>query len=115
MKTIAEILGGAQGLLDISFDLQFLFEERLNERQKTFLHMLRCIEEHLELPERPYAGNGRRPYQYLPFIRSLLAKHYFQISATSMLIERLKADPNLRLLCGFTNIPGAASFSRIYG
>jgi hypothetical protein len=31
-----------------------------------------------------------------------------------MLIERLKADPNLRLLCNFTTIPGQASFSRAY-
>ena len=114
MKRISEIIGGAQGLLDISFDLQTFFEETLNDRQKTFLHILRCIEKHLYLPERPYAGTGRKPYQYLPFIRSQLAKNYFQISATSMLIDRLRADPNLRLLCGFTKVPGAASFCRAY-
>jgi IS5 family transposase len=114
LKTIAETLGGAQGLLDISFDLQACFEETLNDQQRTFLHMLRCIEEHLYLPERLYAGTGRRPYQYLPFIRSQMAKNYFRIPATSMLIERLRADPNLRLLCGFTTVPGAASFSRAF-
>ena len=112
MKTITEILGGAQGLLDISFDLQTCFEEKLNDQQKTFLHILRCIEDHLILPQRLYAGTGRKPYQYLPFLRSQFAKNFFQIISTSKLIERLQADPNLRLLCGFKIVPGKASFSR---
>jgi len=114
MKRISDIIAGAQGLLNISFEIQHCFEEALNDRQKTFLNMLRCIEEHLRLPERQYAGTGRKPYKYLPFVRSQLAKNYFQIPATSMLIERLKADPNLRLMCGFTKVPGQASFSRVY-
>ena len=112
MKTISEIIGGAQGLLDIGFELQNCFEEKLNGLQKTFLHMLRCLEENLSFPERQYAGTGRRPYMYLPYLRSQLAKNYFQINATSKLIERLKADPNLRLLCGFKTVPSKASFSR---
>ena len=114
MKTVTEIVGGAQGLLDISFDLQSCFEEKLNERQKTFLHMLRCIESHMPPLYRPYAGTGRKPYHYLPFFRSHLAKLFFQIATTTMLIERLKADPNVRLLCGFAVIPGPARFSRAY-
>jgi hypothetical protein len=115
MKTVTEILGGAQELLNISFDLQSCFEEKLNNQQRTFLHMLRCIEEHLPPLYRPYAGTGRKPYQYLPFLRSQWAKNFFQIATTTMLIDRLKADPNLRLLCGFAKVPGQASFSRAYG
>jgi transposase len=61
---------------------------------------------------RPYAGTGRIPYQYSPFIRSFLAKGYFGIEKTSQLIQRLKGEPNLRLLCGFTDVPGKATFSR---
>ena len=114
MKTITEIIGGAQVLLDISYDLQDCFEENLNEQQKTFLHILRCIEEHLPALIRPYAGTGRIPYQYHPFIRSQLAECFFQIDTTSKLIERLRADPNLRLLCGFKKVPGKASFSRVF-
>lgn len=115
MKTVTEILGGAQGLLDITFDLQSCFEETLNDQQKTFIQMLRCIEWNLPPLYRSYAGTGRKPYQYLPFLRSQWAKNYFQIATTTMLIERLKADPNLRLLCGFSKVPGQASFSRAYG
>ena len=115
MKTVTEIIGGAQGLLDISFDLQNCFEEYLNEQQKTFLHMLRCIEKYIDLPERRYLGTGRRPYRYMPFLRSHFAKSFFHIATTSKLIERLQADPNLRLLCGFNKVPGKASFSRALG
>jgi hypothetical protein len=61
---------------------------------------------------RLYAGTGRIPYQYTPFIRSFLAKGYLGIEKTSQLIQRLKGEPNLRLLCGFTDVPGKASFSR---
>ena len=114
MKTITEIIGGAQALLDVKFDLQTCFEETLNDQQKTFMHILRCVEEHLPILIRPYAGTGRIPYQYLPFLRSQLAKNYFQIETTSKLIERLRADPNLRLICGFTAIPGRSSFSRAF-
>jgi hypothetical protein len=114
MKTITEIIGGAQALLDIPFDLQTCFEEALNGQQKTFMHILRCIEEHLPSLIRPYAGTGRIPYQYQPFLRSQFAKNFFRIETTSKLIERLKADPNLRLLCGFTAIPGRSSFSRAF-
>jgi transposase len=63
---------------------------------------------------RRYAGTGRKPYEYQPFIRSALAKHYFGIEQTKQLILRLKADPNLRILCGFAKVPGKSSFSRYF-
>ena len=37
MKSITEILGGAQLLLDVSFDLQETFEEYLTTKQRAFL------------------------------------------------------------------------------
>ena len=45
MKTITDIIGGAQALLDISFELKDCFEESLADDQKTFLHVLRVIED----------------------------------------------------------------------
>ncbi|MDR1024353.1 MAG: transposase, partial [Treponema sp.] len=112
MKTISHIIAGAQALLNISFNLIDCFEEYLSDEYQTFLHMLRVIEEHIPTLIRPYAGTGRIPYQYTPFIRSFLAKGYFGIEKTSQLIQRLKGEPNLRLLCGFTDVPGKATFSR---
>jgi transposase len=112
MKTISQIIAGAQALLNISYDLKGCFEEYLSDEYKTFLHMLRVIEEQMPALIRSYAGTGRIPYQYTPFIRSFLAKGYFGIEKTSQLIQRLKGEPNLRLLCGFTEVPGKATFSR---
>ncbi|WP_411045213.1 transposase [Treponema sp. TIM-1] len=114
MKTISQIIAGAQGLLNISFTLSHCFEEFLLDEYKTFLHMLRVIEKQLPARIRPYAGTGRIPYQYTPFIRSFLAKEYFGIPKTSQLIQRLKGEPNLRLLCGFEQVPSKANFSRVF-
>ena len=63
---------------------------------------------------RPKAKTGKPSYPYHPFIRSMLAKSFFGIDKTSSFIERLKSDPNLRLLCGFGQVPDAAAFSRIF-
>jgi hypothetical protein len=112
MKTITEIIGGAQGLPDIPFDSRDVFEEYLTDEYKTFLHMLRVLEEAQQPITRGYAGTGRIPYQYQPFLRCAWAKCFFRIDTTTELIVRLKNDPNLRLLCGFKRVPGRSSFSR---
>ncbi|MDR1470479.1 MAG: hypothetical protein LBT00_14455, partial [Spirochaetaceae bacterium] len=39
---------------------------------------------------------------------------YFGIEKVSRLIQRLKGEPNLRLLCGFAKVPGKAAFSRMF-
>jgi transposase len=114
MKTITEILGGAQSLLDINFSLQGCFEEYLSCEYKTFLDILRVAEELLPVYIRPCAKTGRPPYPYIPFIRTMLAKSFFAIDKTLSFIQRLKGDPNLRLLCGFKKIPSASTFSRVF-
>ena len=114
MKTISETIGGAQGLFDKCFDLQQCFEERLTDTHKTFLHVIRVLEEVQKPLLRPYAGRGRKPLPYTPFIRSMWAKCVFGIDKDSNLRTRLKSDPNLKLLCGFDKVPGKASFSRIF-
>ena len=89
MKTITEILGGAQALMDINFDLQKCFEEQLTNEHKTFLHLLRAVETYLPAYIRPQAKTGRPPYPYHPFIRSMLGKSFFGIDKTRSFIERL--------------------------
>jgi hypothetical protein len=79
MKTINQIIAETQALLNISCDLSGCFEEYLSDAYKMFLHMLRVIEEQLPILIRPYAGTGRIPYRYTPFIRSFFAKQYFGI------------------------------------
>jgi hypothetical protein len=114
MKSITEIIGGAQALFNLPYNLQGCFEEYLTDEYKTFLQMLRVIEDALPPIMRRYAGIGRKPYQYLPFIRSNFAMRYFKTGQVKTLIQRLKGEPNLRLLCGFDKVPGKATFSRYF-
>jgi len=114
MKTITEILGGAQALLDINYELQNCFEENLTNEQIAFLHLLRVAETFLPAYIRPQARTGRPSYPYHPFIRSMLGKSFFGIETTKSFIERLKSDHNLRLLCGFETVPDESTFSRVF-
>jgi hypothetical protein len=45
MKTISQIIGGAQALLNISYNLTECFAEYLSDEYKTFPHMLRVVED----------------------------------------------------------------------
>ena len=112
MKSITEILGGMQILLGVSFDLQKGFEEYLTEDQRTFLAMLRVIEEHSAVPCETASRYGRPAYSINPFIRAFWAKSYFRLLTMDDLRKRLISDPNLRRICGFIKVPSLATFSR---
>lgn len=112
MKTITELLGGAQFLLGLDFNLQDCFELSLTDDQRAFLAVLQTLSDHLPTLERPPARTGRPPMRNEPFLRAFLAKSFFAIPTTSDLIKRLKADPNLKKLCAFTSVPSPAVFSR---
>jgi len=112
MKSVIEILGGAQILFGISFDIQDSFEEYLTDQHRAFLTMLRVVEEHLPGVETGYRGRGRPPIDDLPICRAFLAKSFFQLETTSELLNRLRSDSSLRRICGFTLVPSAATFSR---
>jgi IS5 family transposase len=112
MKSIAEILGGAQILLGVTYDLQDSFEEYLSTDHRAFLAMLRVIEEHRPPLERPGTGMGRPAYENVPFFRAFLSMSFFRITTTGALRNRLQTDPNLRQICGFSDVPSLATFSR---
>ena len=112
MKSITEILGGAQILLGVSFELQDSFEEYLTDEHRAFLAMLRVVEQHLPPVQLPQASRGRKRADDMPIIRAFLAKAFFRISTTSALIGRLKSDASLRQICGFTAVASASTFSR---
>jgi len=112
MTTITQILGGAQILLGVSYDLQGCFEQYLTDEQRTFLVTLRLLSHYHPPLERISATTGRPAYENEPFLRAFLAKSFFRISTTDDLRERLQGDPNLRQICGFAKVPSAATFSR---
>ncbi|MHB9291140.1 hypothetical protein Holit_00212 [Hollandina sp. SP2] len=78
MKTITEIIGGAQGLLNISYNLQDVFEEYLTDEYKTFLHILRVLEEVQNPFVRGYAGTGRIPLPVSAFRKKRSPEMFFQ-------------------------------------
>ena len=112
MKTIVEILGGAQMLLGISFDIQDCFEHYLTEEHRAFLHLLRIVEAFFPRIEKPVGLRGRRPFENTPFLRAYLAKAFFKIETTSGLRNRLLSDSSLRNICGLIRVPSPATFSR---
>lgn len=103
MKSITEILGGAQILLGLAYELQDSFEEYLNTDHRAFLAMLRVVEEYLPPLENTGSGVGRPAYENAPF---------FRIASIEALRNRLLTDPNLRRICGFPAVPSLATFSR---
>jgi hypothetical protein len=112
MNSITKVIGGKQYLFEGFHELQQFFEEQISKEHWTFIHILHIVEEALPPLYYPYAGNGRRPYEHKPFVRAFLALSYFGIASVSLLIKTLRSDSNLRQLCGFTNTPSNATFSR---
>jgi len=112
MKSISEILGGTQILLGLAYDIQDSFEEYLSTDYRAFLTMLRVVEGHLPPLVRNGSGMGRPTYDNLPFFRAFLAQSFFRITTTGALRNRLLTDPNLRQICGFSEVPSSATFSR---
>lgn len=112
MKSVTDILGGSQILLDISYDLQDVFEDYLTDEHRLFLSMLRDIEDFLPNVNEQIANTGRKAYSIIPFVRAFLAKSVFKLTSNKDLILRLKSDSSLKRICGFTRIPSEATFSR---
>lgn len=112
MKSVTEILGGAQILLSVSFDIQTVFEEYLTEEHRAFVAALRVIEHRMPELQTTYRGRGRMPIQNQLILRAYLAKSFFKITTNTDLINRLKSDSSLRRICGFDSVPSPATFSR---
>ena len=56
---------------------------------------------------------GPRTYQIISFWRAYLASFALNLSSTNALIRRLRGDPALRLLCGFSGtVPHRTTFNR---
>jgi len=111
MKTITEILGGAQTLLPIDFHLQDCFPEYLSNNQKLFLAILQKVESSITIPE-GHSNKGRPAYPNIYFFRAFLAQSFFKLDTMEDLRSRLHADGNLRVLCGFQKVPSLPTFSR---
>jgi transposase len=111
MKTITEILGGAQTLLPVEYPLQECFPEYLNNNQKLFLAIIQRIESSITIQE-GHSNKGRPAYPNICFFRAFLAQSFFKLDTMEDLRSRLHVDGNLRILCGFQKVPSLPTFSR---
>jgi hypothetical protein len=115
MKSIIEILGGAQLLLDIDFNQSKIFEEVLPEEHKAFIASLRIIPIEQFVHDKFSGGKGRPQVSRVAMYRTFQAKSFFRLDATKALINRLESDSNLRLICGLGNhVPDESTFSRAF-
>ena len=97
MESVSDILGGSQLLLHLEVDPQLFFESYLSEEHRTFLHILRTIEEDSPLKDdQPIGGRGRPKFGNTSMMRFFLAKSLFRIDADKDMVKRLQADSSLK-------------------
>lgn len=88
----------------------------LTEKQQQFITILELVRIEQFLP--CYYGCTGRPQKTRSAIaRSFVAKMIYNIDTTTLLIERLKTDKNLRRICGWESriqLPSESTFSRAF-
>lgn len=117
MNQLRETL--SQYWLDIQGSLfPWLKEElgELTEKQQQLVMTLEWVrlEEYLSTP---YGLPGRPPADRTAIARAFVAKMVYTLPTTTVLIDQLKSDPQLRRLCGWerkSTIPGEWTFSRAF-
>lgn len=73
------------------------------------------IEEQVDAPiARPPGKRGRSQIDRQPLARAFLAKAVLDLASTRQLIEQLQSNLSLRRLCGMTQVPSEATFSRAF-
>jgi hypothetical protein len=98
--------------------LPFLDEEvgPLSEQEKKLASVLELVRVEDLLPGR-WWGRGRPESDRCALAQGLVAKKVYNLATTSELIERLVAEPMMRLLCGWEfegEIPSESTFSRAF-
>lgn len=104
---------------NIQGQLFYWLEEELDpltEKQQQLVTILEVVRIENFLPD--LKGFKGRPQKTRSAIaRSFVAKMVYNINTTTMLLERLKTDKNLRRICGWearTYIPSESTFSRAF-
>ena len=95
MKSILEILGGAQILLGLSFDLQECFEEYLTEEYRGFLSILRAVEEQVKGIDK-YRGAGEAWVGEAEFYTGIFGDAVFSHRHGEGSTGPVRGDANLR-------------------
>ena len=89
----------------------------LSEKERQFVCILDLVDIPPFLSGLEWCGTGRKPASRLALAKTFIAKAVWNIPITSGLINRIKASPNLRRLCGWdsiSDIPHESIFSRAF-
>jgi hypothetical protein len=92
-------------------------KEHLTEKLKGFLDILETVDIDKHIPHGS-ARTGRALIDRRSIARAFMAKTYYDLPTTSLLIEILGVQATLRKICGFervSDIPSEATFSRAFG
>jgi hypothetical protein len=88
----------------------------LSEKQQQLIAILELVRMEQFIPDcRGYEGRPQKTRAAIA--RSFVAKTIYNIDTSTMLIERLKTDRNLRRICGWENLaqlPSESTFSRAF-
>jgi hypothetical protein len=115
METIARIWGGIQAVL-FPFLEQALPTE-LTEQQRRLVAILEVVRIEEHLPGDRTGRRGRPSASRRALSRALVAKAVYNLPETRLLIEMLRAERNLLLICGWRSageLPSEATFSRAF-
>lgn len=86
-------------------------------RHRKLLLALEMVSVERFLPSVADRRPGRPLKHRAPLARAFLAKMVFDISTTTALVERVRSDPTLRRLCGWSSlreVPSESTFSRAF-
>ena len=89
----------------------------VSEKERQFVRVLELVDIRPFLRGFEWCGNGRPPASRLALARAFIAKAVWNIPTTGGLIERIRASPNLRRLCGWdacADVPSESVFSRAF-
>jgi len=88
----------------------------LTKKQQQLIEILELIRIEEFIPN-SFGGEGRPQKSRSAIARAFVAKMTYNIDTTTLFIERLKTDKNLRRICGWervTQLPSEATFSRAF-
>ena len=112
-KTLSQYWDRIQGSLFPWLEEELDF---LTEKQQQLITILEIVRIERFLPDH-FRFEGRPQKTRSAIARSFVAKMIYNINTSTMLIERLKTDKNLRRICGWetrTQIPSESTFSRAF-
>ena len=89
----------------------------LSQKERQFVRILELVEIQPFLHGLQWCGIGRPPSSRLAMANAFIAKAVWNIPTTKGLIDRIKASPSLRRICGWdcvSAVPGESMFSRAF-